>query len=84
MAISRANDREIPFVELARVVNYDESLTMSANSVQSEKTLNKSVYILLRAILKKNNKGRGGGSILDPHRMIAISRKPLKPMIMNK
>ena len=45
--------------KFARVVIYDDFLTMSPNSVQSEKTLNKSVYILFRAILKKNNKERG-------------------------
>ena len=34
LATSRGNNREIPFVGVASVVNYDETLPMSANRVQ--------------------------------------------------
>ena len=40
----RANNREIPFVGVAREVNYDKSLPMSANCLQFGST--KSVYII--------------------------------------
>ena len=34
LAISRGNNREIPFVGVASVVNYDETVPMSAIRVQ--------------------------------------------------
>ena len=74
--MSRGKNSEIPFVGVARVVKYDECLPRSAKCVHSTKT------VLLRAIPDK-----GGmvvnSPILDPHRIIYISRRHPAPMILN-
>ena len=44
--MSNGNNREIPFVGVASVVNYDETVPMSANRVQFLKTSTKIVNIL--------------------------------------
>ena len=70
LAMSRGKNSEIPFVGV------DECLPRSAKCVHSTKT------VLLRAIPDK-----GGmvvnSPILDPHRIIYISRRHPAPMILN-
>ena len=52
--MSRGNNREIPFVGVARGVSYDDFLPLSPNCVQSVKKSTVSVYIRLRAIQEKH------------------------------